>query len=268
MHQDVTARMRAEEERQKLHEELIEKERLATMGQTIAEVAHCMKNIFTAVNGGIYLLEQSLKLNRWDLTQRSYQTLRQSSTRLYLFLMNMLDFSKKRDGVREEVSVRSILDDVVRMLQASAESRNVAIVTRVEESAEILRLDSQGLFRTLLNLGLNSIDAMPKGGNLEFAAAIRKRTDLLPPLPGANPPEEVAATNGDSVGTLDVIDTGSGIPPEIISQIFEPFYSTKGSRGTGLGLSSARKFIHEQGGEIRVSSDPAKGTRFQLVFPL
>lgn len=269
MHQDITARMRAEQERQKLYEELIEKERLAAMGQTIAEVAHCMKNIFTAVNGGIYLLEQSLKLNRWDLTQRSYQTLRQSSTRLYLFLMNMLDFSKKREGVREEVSVQSILDDVVRMLQASADSRNVGVVTRVEQSAEVFRLDSQGLFRTLLNLGLNSIDAMPKGGTLEFVAAVRKRTDLLPPLPDVNPPEDGnPARNGESVGIVDVIDTGSGIPAEILSQVFEPFYSTKGSRGTGLGLSSARKFIQEQGGEIRVASEPGKGTRFQLVFPL
>ncbi len=257
-------------EQKRLQEELLKNERLAVMGQTAAEVAHCMKNIFTALNGGMYLLEQALKMNRWDLTRRAFQTLRQSSTRLFLFVMNMLDYSKKRDVKKENVFVRSILEDVIHTLEASAVARNVSINCRVEKPAEILKLDSQGLYRTLLNLGINSVDAMPKGGSLEFIATLRDLGDLKPETAGIRaeaPASGRGAPESPRVPVIEVTDTGSGMAPEVLEHIFDPFYSTKGSRGTGLGLTSARKFIEEQGGEIRVTSQPGQGTTFYLVFP-
>ena len=105
--------------------------------------------------------------------------------------------------------------------------------------------DSSELREVVLNLIFNAVDAMPHGGAIEIG------------------------TRNDGLNACFwVADTGSGMPPEVIARIFEPFYSTKGERGTGLGLSASHGIIENHGGHINVTSEPGKGTRFEVVLPL
>lgn len=261
---DITERLTAEKERKRLESDLAEKERLASIGETIASVAHCMKNIFTALNGGVYLLEQYSKTQNNDFAVKSYDMLRRSSIRLYLLLMNMLDYSKKREALAEEVRVASQFEEVARMLSVSAHNAHVEIVLRVEPEIEVLYLDSQRFYRTLLNLGSNAIDGMTRGGTLIYHAYRKERSDVAVPQTSS-----AAEVRRDSrmVAVIEVIDNGVGIPENVLQKVFEPFFSTKGSRGTGLGLSSSRQFVEEHGGEIYVLSTPGKGTTVRMIFP-
>lgn len=261
---DITERLSAEKEHRRLQNELVEKERLASIGETIANVAHCMKNIFTALNGGVYLLEQYNKTQNNDLAVKSYDMLRRSSIRLYLLLMNMLDYSKKREAMGEEVQVAAQFEEAARMLSVSAQNAKVQILLRSEPGAEVLYLDSQRFFRMLLNLGSNAIDAMAHGGTLTYRAYRKERSDVI--MAESTAPEP-GRRDSRLVVVIEVIDTGGGIHENIIDRIFEPFYSTKGSRGTGLGLASAKQFVEEHGGEIYVISSPGKGTTVRIIFP-
>lgn len=261
---DISERLAAEKERHQLQNDLAEKERLASIGQTIASVAHCMKNIFTALNGGVYLLEQFNKTQNNDLAVKSYDMLRRSSIRLYLLLMNMLDYSKKREALAEEVRVAAQFDEAARMLSVSAQNAHVEILLRVEPGAELLYLDSQRFFRTLLNLGSNAIEAMPRGGTLMFHAYRKERSDVIIPESSS---KEKMPRDSRLIAVLEVVDTGSGIPENVLERVFEPFYSTKGSRGTGLGLASSKQFVEEHGGEIYVLSTLGKGTTVRMIFP-
>ena len=126
-------------------------------------------------------------------------------------------------------------------------------------------MDTQGLFRALLNLGLNSIDAMPGGGMLEFRAFRKALRDLIPPHTVDSTPFRGSAPN-TLHRVIQVHDTGTGISEDDLRRIFDPFFSTKGSKGTGLGLSSTRKFVDDHGGWIHVESQPEKGTSFYLIF--
>lgn len=249
-----------------LVEELIQRERLATVGQTIAGVAHCMKNIFTALNGGLYLLEHGITKNDFIECQKSLDILQRSSSRLNMLVMNMLDYSKSRKAVREEIRLRELFDEIVHLIVPSARQKNVDIQTSVDKHAELVYLDQSRLYRALVNLAANAIDAMGDGGVLTMRA-----------ISGGDPiaTESVEASSGDDEGgvmlkrrpiIIEVKDTGMGIPPDVQSKLFEPFFSTKGSKGTGLGLASVKQFVDEQGGQVEIESYPGVGTTFRLLF--
>ncbi|GAB4321566.1 MAG: hypothetical protein Kow0059_16220 [Candidatus Sumerlaeia bacterium] len=250
----------------RLVNELIQRERLATVGQTIASVAHCMKNIFTALNGGLYLLEHGITHSDLGESAKALDILQRSSARLNMLVMNMLDYSKTRKAVREEIHLRELFDEVTHLLVPAARQKSVDIETSVAEGAEIVYLDQSRLYRALVNLGTNAIDAMNEGGLLSIRALSGGEPIATEPMQDETGHDTGAVALKRRPIIIEVSDTGMGIPPDILDRLFEPFFSTKGSKGTGLGLASVKQFVDEQGGRIEVQSTPGAGTTFRLIF--
>lgn len=260
---DITERIRAEEERKRLQEELRKKERLAIIGQTVAGISHCMKNIFASLNGGIHLVDHALKEKNWEIGTQGHSMLHGAYTRLYLLMMELLDFSKPREPSTRSTPLHPIFEEAACMLKPVINTRKVTIEIEVAPEAEACRLDENRLLRTLLNLGSNAIDAMPGGGKLIFSARAEKGEQLRIPESAA---AHATFSKDETVVVITVTDTGTGIPEENLPQLFEPFFSTKGSKGTGLGLPAVKNFVEEHRGALWVESEPKRGTTFYLVF--
>ncbi|MFH0792874.1 MAG: ATP-binding protein, partial [bacterium] len=257
---DITERLR-------LHEELVKQERLVTIGKTVADVAHSMKNIFTPLRGGLSLLERSMKageLEQCKDCRESYEILRRSVSRLSLLLANMLDFSKSREPVFEAIDMEGLFKELAEALQFEASRSNVVIECKVAREAKWFRSDQQHLYLALLNLGGNSVDAMRDGGTLRISASRQAAESYADEAGKSLSKQSDVKTAGAFV--IEVSDSGCGIPMENLGQIFEAFFSTKQSKGTGLGLYSVKQFVEAQGGEISVTSKPGGGTTFRLRF--
>ena len=240
-------------ERQRLQEELMRKEHLAMVGETIQGITHSMKNIFMALDGSVIFIEQAQKEQDWELMERTMPMLRSATTNLYLFLMNMLYYSKKHLPVFQPVTIEMIYEDTRKLLKVAAERAHVEMLFSIEPGAEVIFSDYQRVLQCVLNLGVNGMDAMTKGGQIWFRCKLSKAS-------------EYGEDSERMIPVIEVQDTGIGIPEESMRHIFDPFFSTKGSKGTGLGLPSVKQFMEEQEGKVMVDSIPCQGTTFRLVF--
>ncbi|MFO8013698.1 MAG: ATP-binding protein [Phycisphaerae bacterium] len=228
------------------HEARLKAERLATVGQTIAGMAHFVKNILNGLRAGSYIIDQHLGgesesrvVHGWNIVKRNMQ-------RLNNVVLDMLSYSRDRQPLRRPCPIGALCEDVVGLLQPQAGEKGVTLVTscHVEEAA----VDEAAVSRCLINLVGNAIDACGEGGLVRLEAE-----------PDAADPARFV---------LRVRDNGCGIPPGDCEKIFDPFYSTKGSKGTGLGLAVTLKTVQEHQGEAHVESAPGQGTTFSLILPL
>ena len=265
---DVTDLMQATHERERLQTEIIQKERLAAIGETTASIAHSMKNIATALQGAAFLLKEALDKGEYASAYRSHDILNRANLRLYILLSNLLDYGKQREAAREEILLTQAFEEAKNMLEYAARSAKVEIAWNVQPEDEKILADNARLNQVLLNLGMNAIDAMggPAGGGiLRFQAS---RRPIGPRGEHCISPPKAAPHDSDQPFTiLEIMDDGLGIPQRIRDQIFDPFFSTKGSRGTGLGLPSAVNFMADHGGYIEVESVEGEGTTARLIFP-
>ena len=238
------------------HEALVHSERLAAIGQTVAVLSHHIKNILQGLRSGGDILKAGLGEDPLDRTllQQGWKIVEKNQGKIYDLVMDMLTFSKEREPAIEKVDVNAVVGDVLELVQGKAQAAGIRIETRLGE-LPAAQADPEGLHRALLNIVSNALDALEE-------------------RPGASPLVAVATAlepgkdhRGDWVRVL-VRDNGVGIPPEQLATIFKPFHSTKGSRGTGLGLAVSRKILREHGGDIHVLSEPGKGSKFMLRFPV
>ena len=236
------------------HEALMHSERLAAIGQTVAVLSHHIKNILQGLRSGGDILKAGLAEEPLDpvLLQQGWKIVEKNQGKIYDLVMDMLSFSKEREPAIEKVDVNGIVRDVLELVQAKVQGRGVKVETRLAE-LPVTQADPEGLHRALLNIVGNALDALEERKNPQLAVA----TTL----------EVGADERGDWVRIL-VRDNGVGIPPEQMAALFKPFQSTKGGRGTGLGLAVSRKILREHGGDIHVRSDPGKGSVFLLRFPV
>lgn len=261
---DVSRRKRLDEERRHLVEELHSSERMAIIGQMVMGITHSMKNIFTPLKGGIKLISQALDNKDENMARKALEILDRASFRLYLLLLNMLDCSKPRKPYYETTNLKEIINEAVMLLKTVINEKPIEIETNVEEITDFEN-DSQKIFRCILNLGGNAIDAMPKGGKLFF------RVYKLPHFECNEKTTVICGgreifQNRDLI-VIEVEDTGTGIPESKRENIFDLFYSTKSSYGTGLGLASTKQFVEEQGGTLLLESEEGVGTTFRILFP-
>jgi len=229
----------------KQHEALLKAERLATIGQTIAGMAHCVKNILNGLQGGSYMIDQEVDPEAGSQTANGWRIVRRNIRFLSNIVMDMLSYAKERKPVRRPCQPDDLYQDVVELLQDQADERGVTLTTssRVGE----VRLDEAAMKRCLVNLAGNAIDACGEGGGL---------VELQ------DGPAETAG-----YVAIRVTDNGCGMAEADRRRIFDPFFSTKGGKGTGLGLAVARKIVQEHGGGIEVESSPGRGTVFTLTLP-
>lgn len=251
-------------ERKRLAGELKRKERLAVIGQTISGISHNMKNLITVLLGGISLLDSSVKDRNWSLTSKALDMLNNSTKRLFISLKNMLDYTRNREIKKESTSITGVFKEVIDMLEECSPNQEIVITSRVKPEAGTWKLDPECLFRALLNLGTNALDAIEEQGMIRFTSSLVDINSESMERYGLNAGKWKAKPHAL---LIEVDDTGSGIPGEDMEKIYDPFFSKKGARGTGLGLVTVRQFVEDHNGEIHVKSGVGRGTRFLLFLP-
>ena len=235
-------------ERKLAQERAARSDKLRALGELAAGVAHNLNNSLTVIQGRAQLL---VMRSADEGSKKSLEVITQAVGDCSQTLRRLLDFSR-RDSTRTSVPVdlseliASSVEIARPKWQSESAQRTGAIEVRVDAPKPVFALgDSSELREVVLNLIFNAVDAMPQGGKIEMGTRVEGR--------GAR---------------FWVADTGSGMAAEVIARIFEPFYSTKGERGTGLGLSASHGIIENHGGDINVTSEPGKGTRFEVILPL
>jgi signal transduction histidine kinase len=234
---------------QRAQEALVNAERLAAVGQTIATLSHHIKNILQGVRGGSYLIDLGLKDHDEQLIQRGWGIVDRNQTRIYDLVMDMLSYSTERTPAWKRSDVNATVSDVCELLQVRAEESRVRLEWVLPESPSEADCDSEGIHRAVLNVVTNAMDAVE--GRADASVDVRVGIDV-------------------SAGSVfvDIDDNGPGIPEDEVPRLFHLFASSKGARGTGLGLAVSRKIIDEHGGEIQVENRPGAGCRFRLTWPV
>lgn len=230
----------------RLIEEQMRNERLAAIGQAVTALSHHTKNIVAGLAGSAELIDLGLAAGRLDVLNKSWPVFKRSTKRISNFVQDMLSFSKPREPMREACRLADILQDAHENFAELFAKRNIDVSMRVEGLDAPIYVDSGGLFRAFLNLLTNAADVVPvQTGQI----AVHAR---------AMPGEQIE---------IDFADNGPGVPDDQKMQIFDTFYSTKGSKGTGLGLAVTKKAIEEHGGSVVVLDAPGGGACFRVQLP-
>lgn len=245
----------AAEEEERLNEELRRRERLAFLGELAASVAHEVNNPLDGVQNCVRILRRSR-----DDPQRSEQMLHLIDgglKRIEIIVRRLLTLARENVIRADRVRLALIVDGAVASLRDKLQAGGISVTTRRETTDDLARVDAPLMEQVLINLITNAADSMPGGGDLTLT--VRREA-------GATPPG--SERSGGGVLCIDVADTGTGIAPEVLPHIFEPFYTTKkGGRGTGLGLAIAARIVDAHQGAIHVADRPSGGTLFTVRLP-
>ena len=224
----------------------IQTEKLAAVGQTIANLSHHVKNILQGLKGGGYMVHEGLKRNELEPIRAGWEICEKTHNRIESLVLDMLTMSKEREPKRESTNLLLLIQDALSIAQAPARDANVQLVWNPPADPQTACVDPEGIHRAVLNLILNAIDAT--SGRPDAKVSI------------------VLLCTRDST-RIEIEDNGVGIPQSQLQTIFSLFESTKGNRGTGLGLPVSQKIIREHGGDISVSSVVDQGTTFTIRLP-
>lgn len=232
----------------RLQEESLRAARMAAIGQSMAGLAHDIKNIMAGIKGGAYMVDQGMGTKNDQMFTMGWDLVKVSQGRINQLVWNMLDYSKERKPTYEEVDLADTLQNVRDLVAARGLDRGMKVALEVAPEAATIEAEAISVHRCILNLASNALDALPN--DREGHIVIRVRPD--------DQPEMVA---------IDVEDNGVGIPEDVLPRLFQPFSSTKGGKGTGLGLAVAQKIAREHGGSITVKSKEDEGTTFTVHLP-
>jgi two-component system NtrC family sensor kinase len=226
----------------------LEAERLAAIGETTAALSHSIKNILQALRGGADVVEMGLKGSNLGQAGKGWRVVERNLDKIYHLTMNLLSYSRGREPDLEPVNPRKLIDECVELISQNASDRGVMVVSDVDKDHPAIPLDAAGMHQVVMNLLSNALDAVETGKGL-----IRVECHY----------------DGDNrQSVIEVSDNGIGIPPSMMKHMFELFHSTKGNRGTGLGLAVAKKIVGEHEGTIAVTSAPGQGTTFAIRLPV
>ncbi len=250
---------------------MVQAERLAAMGQTIAGLSHHIKNILQGIRGGSFLIQEGLKTQDWDVTRKGWSIVEKNQERISNLVMDMLTFSKEREPELMPSDLNRVVGDVLELMQVRAAELGVKLVDQRDPAIPTATFDPEALHRAVLNVVTNALDAAaPKpvdelaGWDASEAAEADGRGQPAPP-----PRVDVQTTYDPASHKLTVIvrDNGPGIAEDQRKRIFNVFVSSKGQRGTGLGLPVSQKILEEHGGRILVESELGQGSCFRLELP-
>ncbi len=259
---DKSRRLEEEMERRAETEASLHRaQKLEALGRLTGGIAHDFNNILTVLVGESEMLEESAAQGRPLSSEELGQIaeIRSSAQRAAGLTRQLLAFSRHQVGVPEKIAPDESIERLAPMLQRLIRE-DVALRVSPGSTGAQVRIDPGQLDQVLMNLVLNSSDAMPRGGELAIETRTVEVDDAAALLdPNAHPGEHVL---------ISVSDSGVGIAPEDLDQIFDPFFTTKGvGRGTGLGLASAHGIVTRAGGHIRVESASEGGTTFRIYLP-
>lgn len=227
---------------------MVQAERLAAMGQTIATLSHHVKNILQGVRGGSYLIEEGLKGGDFEIVRKGWKIVERNQDKISNLVMDMLTFSKERQPDLMPGNLNHLIFEIAELMQIRAAEAGVELVVRPQPDLPDLLFDADLMHRAVLNVVTNAIDACEKCTPARVTLSAGLAAD-------------------QHLAYVRIDDSGEGIPAESQVKIFSVFESRKGNRGTGLGLPVSRKILREHGGDIRLESECGVGSSFFLEFP-
>jgi two-component system sensor histidine kinase HydH len=226
-----------------LRREVARSQRLASVGRLAAGVAHEIRNPLSSIKGFATYFKQRYPDRPED--QQTADIMIQEVDRLNRVVGQLLEFAKPVPVKPKPVSLQALLDDSIKLIRDRAAEKGISIRTQNNAQADEVRIDPDRINQVLLNLYLNAIDSMEKGGELKV---------------------EISSDGQPRDVVIQVSDTGHGVSREDLSRIFEPYFTTK-STGTGLGLAIAHNIVEAMGGKITVESEKEVGTTFTVALP-
>ncbi|MCG8642472.1 MAG: PAS domain S-box protein [Desulfobacterales bacterium] len=235
----------------KLEKDLVQSEKLAAIGQTISGLAHYIKNILVGLKGGRYVMDIGLKNENTSKLKDGWHTIKNNIDRTSDLVQDLLTYSKEREPVLKNCRPNEIMEDVIHLIKENAKKQDITIVKQLDPDIGEVAMDPQTIHRSLLNLVLNSIDALLNLDDTDRVMTIHM----------------ISRLKSKNRICFEVRDNGVGMNDTEKENVFTPFYSTKGSKGTGLGLMVTAKLVEEHKGTIHVESEQDRGSCFIITLP-
>jgi signal transduction histidine kinase len=227
--------------------ELVGQERLAAIGETIAGLAHCLKNALNALRAGLFITDRALEKDDQNKLRRGWGITKVGIRQIEGLSLDMLYYVKDRKPERAPIDPNAVVGEVIDLLGEMASEKGVQLRADLDERVGNELLDRTTIYRAILNLVTNAIDACTESetGNL---VTVRTRSE----------PDEIVLT---------VEDNGVGMTEDVRFRLFTRFFTTKAGKGTGLGLAVVKKIVEEHGGTVEVESEPGRGASFHIRLP-
>ncbi len=228
-----------------LQNELVAAERLAAVGKLAAGVAHELNNPLT----GILTFAEDLleEADDDDPLRADYEVIVNETLRCRRIVQDLLDYSRRKAPESHQMDLNEVVRKTLGMVERQASFHNVKFVMDLDDDLPMVEIDPSQIQQAILNLVINARDAMDACGEIKVRSCF---------------------SDDESKVFLEVHDSGCGIPKEQIKRIFEPFFSTKGEKGNGLGLPAVSSVMEQHGGSIEAQSEVGSGSMFRLVFPV
>lgn len=236
-------------EKARVSREKFEAEKLAAVAVSLSGVAHYIKNLLTTMKGGEFLLESGLKRDDMAMVKEGWGALKRSNAKIRDLVENMLSYYRGRETHPRPVELNSYLLEILNDLEDRAMERRTVLTPDLDMRLEKVEIDPDAMQDVMINLITNAIDAIPEGAK----GVVQVGTRLV--------------DDGRRV-KITVKDNGLGIPEEHQAKLFNLFFSTKGKKGTGIGLAASRKMVHLHQGEIDFETTPGVGTTFTITIPV
>ncbi|NNG00445.1 MAG: response regulator [Desulfobacteraceae bacterium] len=233
-------------------EKLIEAETLAAVGETVAGLSHAIKNIAGGLSGGAFVLEKGIDLDDKEYLQQGWEMIRNNVDRITHLSMDLLNFAKPNPLSFKPGDPNTPARDVLTLMAPAAKKAGIRLSAKLASDLSDVHFDAENIYRSLLNLVANAVDACTAPESIETSKEVRIETRRV---------------QGWGVEYL-VADNGCGIGDVQREKIFQRFFTTKGSRGTGIGLMLTRRIVDQHKGRIRFESEPGTGTRFFIRLPV
>jgi PAS domain S-box-containing protein len=243
---DLRDKLAVEKQLQEAQEQIMQSEKLASLGRLAAGVAHEINNPLTGI-----LLYGNMMLEKLEDNNPLKQNLKyvlEDANRCKEIVKNLLAYSRQSSPSKELFELNSLIESSLCLIRDQKFFMNIALVKELSDYSIMIYADKNQLAQVVINLVMNAVDAMNDRGTLTFRTYLDEKTGMA---------------------CLEVRDTGTGIPPELISKIFDPFFTTKmPGKGTGLGLSTIYGIVKENNGRISVKETSPEGTAFILELPV
>lgn len=239
--------------------------RLAAIGETMATLSHSIKNIMQGLRGGADAIELALQRGDLDRAREGWPVLARNLDRVLALTLNMLAYAKDRPLDLELDQINGTVREVAELLAAACRRKRIRLELDLDPDMPPILMDASAMHQALVNLVTNAVEAAPDRDGIVLIRTRFVPAATLHPLDPRDDLDPLAALGARC--EISVQDNGPGVPADQRSHLFEPFASTKGQRGTGLGLAVTRKLITQHGGLIVHESPPEGGTRMTLMLP-
>ncbi len=231
--------------------QLLESEKMAAVGRVAAELSHTIKNIAGALKGGIYVLGRGIEDDNREYLQRGWEMVRGNVDKIKNLSLDLLNFGKGEELQFVTADPLAPLQEVLALLQNKADERDVVIRAELAEGIPACRFDPEAIYLCLLNLIQNALEAFDE----EAARSVDREVVI-----------RAFKAPGWAVAYA-VSDNGPGMDNDTLERLFKGFFSTKGTRGTGIGLTMTKRIVEHHQGTLEVLSSRGTGTRFTICLP-